>query len=148
MTGLLFGKLPAHGDFVARGLSFEERDALDAWLSASLLQARAAYRAAFEERFDAAAPWRCEGDGVAGALAASQDSAGRRFPLLLMCAGRSGDAARCEELLYAAICECWSADRLVTEVGDAPRGVVKLWRGSGRERAGAMPADLLKEMLA
>ncbi|MCC2975704.1 type VI secretion system-associated protein TagF [Sphingomonas sp. PL-96] len=146
MSALLFGKLPAHGDFVARGLAFDMRDALDGWLSASLLDARDAYGAAFEERFDAAVPWQCEGDGVAGAIAASQDAAGRRFPLLLLCGGR--DPAQCEDLLYAAIGEGWTADRLADEAGAAPQGSVARWQGNGRERAGAMPVDLLKEMLA
>ena len=59
MSGaFLFGKMPSHGDFVARGLAAEERDSLDAWLSAELADARAALGERFEERFDSAPPWR------------------------------------------------------------------------------------------
>ncbi|MFV0623292.1 type VI secretion system-associated protein TagF [Sphingomonas sp. ac-8] len=148
MSARLFGKLPAHGDFVARGLSFAERDALDAWLSASLSAARETYGDAFEERFDTAVPWQCEGEGVAGAIAASQDAAGRRYPVLLLCAGEPQAAARCEDLLYAAIGEGWSADRLAAETGPAPTGTASLWRQGTRERTGAEPADLLTAMLA
>lgn len=148
MSAQLFGKLPAHGDFVARGLSFEAREALDAWLSASMLDARDAYGDSFDDRFDAAPPWQCAGEGVAGAIAASQDSVGRRFPVLLLCAGTVDDGARCEELLYAAIGQGWNADRLAAGAGAEPQGAVARWLGNGRERTGAMPTDLLREMLA
>lgn len=146
MTALVFGKLPAHGDFVARGVTAERRETLDAWLSASLVGARDLYGAEFDERFDRAAPWLCEGDRVAGAITPSQDSAGRRFPLLLLCEG--SDAARCEELLYAAIGEGWTIDRLATEAGPAPNGSVSRWWNGDRTKADDLPADLLTAMLA
>ena len=142
-TAWVFGKLPAHGDFVARGIDARERAALDDWLSASMLAARDVYGAVFAARFDAAQPWRAEGAGVTGALAASQDAAGRRFPLLLLAA--DGDA---EALLYAAITEGWSVDRLAEEAGPAPGGPVSRWIGEAAERPGERPADLLTAMLA
>ena len=46
---ILFGKLPAHGDFVARGIDAAGRAELDDWLSASLADARAALGEAFAE---------------------------------------------------------------------------------------------------
>ena len=143
MTAWVFGKLPAHGDFVARGIGPTDSAALDDWLSASLLAARERYGDAFADRFDAAQPWRAEGDGVAGAVAASQDAAGRRFPVLLL-----GDAAAaCEDLLYAAITEGWTADQL-TEAAGAPAGPVSRWYGKAAVLEGAHPADLLTAMLA
>lgn len=144
MSALVFGKLPAHGDFVSRGLTAELRTRLDAWLSAAMVEARAAY-ADFDDRFDRATPWRAEGDGVSGAIAASQDGAGRRFPLLVLA---RGDAARCEDLLYAAIGESWTVDRLAEEAGEAPDVLPTAWRGYAGTRDGAMPADLLTAMLA
>jgi type VI secretion system protein ImpM len=111
---LLFGKLPAHGDFVWRGFAPEERDALDAWLSAALADARETAGAAFEDRYDRAPPWRFVTSAMAGALAPSQDASGRRFPLLLALHGGGEDAAAaCEALLYEAIAGGWSADALV-----------------------------------
>jgi type VI secretion system protein ImpM len=79
----LFGKLPAHGDFVARGLGAAEREALDAWLSAEMLAAREALGSDFENRYDRAPPWRFAGPDGTGVLVASVDGVGRRFPLYL-----------------------------------------------------------------
>lgn len=118
----LFGKLPAHGDFVARGLASGERDALDTWLSAEMAAARADGGSAFEDAFDAAPVWRfATADGAAwraGALAPSVDAVGRRFPLLFgwtdIASEAVGEAAiAAEHALFNAISEGWDADRLV-----------------------------------
>ena len=124
----LFGKLPAHGDFVARGLNAGDRDDLDAWLSASLSDARDVLAEAFAERYDAAPPWRfvapSDGAWQAGAMAPSVDAAGRRFPILIAIAGLSdasarAAAARCEELLYDALANRWDADTLAAVAREA-----------------------------
>lgn len=147
----LFGKLPAHGDFVARGFRHDQQARIDAWLATALADARAAFGAEFVERFDAALPWCCDGDGIAGALAASQDSLGRRFPILLLIA--DAQAPRCEALLYTAIGERWDADRLLREAGDAaPLDLATIARwwcdGAARgSRDGPCPPDLLVAML-
>ena len=85
-----FGKLPSHGDFIARGLSAPERQAWDDWVSAGLVLAREALGDGFEAAHDQAPPWRFAfGDGAfgpgrrAGAFAASVDRAGRRFLIVL-----------------------------------------------------------------
>lgn len=148
MTALLFGKLPAHGDFVARGVGQAQRQLLDAWLSTSQAAAVAAYPD-FADRFDRALPWRAEGAGVAGAISPSQDSVGRRFPLLLLVAGDGDAGSYCEDLLFRAIGEGWDADRLAAEAGSAPEGPVAGWTGPDDARlAGERPADLLTAMLA
>lgn len=148
MTAWVFGKLPAHGDFVARGMTAEDRAALDTWLSVSLLDAREAYGADFADRFDAAQPWRAEGDGVAGAIAASQDAVGRRFPLLLLADAAALDPAACEELLRSAIMEGWDVDRLAMAAA-RPSGEVQRWLGKdGRILTGERPVDLVRAMLA
>lgn len=92
MSGLAvfaFGKLPAHGDFVARGLAPGERDAWDAWASESLERARRDLGDDFEAQHDQAPPWRFAfGPGrfartwVAGALTPSIDRTGRRFVIV------------------------------------------------------------------
>lgn len=147
MTAWVFGKLPAHGDFVVRGMDAATRGMLDGWLAAAIEAARMRYPDDFAERFDAAQPWRAEGDGVAGAIAASQDAVGRRFPLLLLTDGARHDPAACEELLYAAITEGWDADQLA-EVGEGPRGTVARWVGADRSLDGTRQVDLIGEMLA
>lgn len=121
MSAFLHGKLPAHGDFVARGLEPAARDALDAWLTASLAEARDVLGERFEQGFDAAPPWRFAWRGdegwTAGAIAASVDGVGRRYPILLGRARLREDevasaAAQAEGLLYDALAEAWDADRL------------------------------------
>jgi type VI secretion system ImpM family protein len=127
---LIFGKMPAHGDFIVRGWSAAERDALDAWLSASLAEARALLGTDFEPCFDRAPPWRCA--MPAGAIAPSLDSAGRRFPLFVALRGRIGGmvSAECEELLYAAIGGRWDAARLV----EALDGIAEDQAGTAQPR--------------
>ncbi len=132
---ILFGKLPSHGDFVARGLAAEPRAAWDAWASDGLLRARERLGERFEEQHDAAPPWRfIGGPGVfgpgwrAGAIAPSIDSAGRRFVILLAAADLSpgqADAAgeaiaeTMEGLIYDAIASGWDADALIDAAGAA-----------------------------
>lgn len=85
-----FGKLPAHGDFVARGLSAAERQAWDDWASAGLQAARYGFGSEFEDRHTSAPPWRFAfgpgafGEGWrAGAFTPSVDRTGRRFIVVL-----------------------------------------------------------------
>lgn len=158
VTARLYGKLPAHGDFVSRGFTRGEAEACDAWLSASLAHARAGHGAAFDARYDHAPPWRLAGEDVGGALAPSQDAAGRRYPVLLLLdtpAPRSA-AAAVEELLYRAIAERWTADALVAaaealELSHEPDvGSDAHWsvEGDPVTLTGAYPPDLLTRMLA
>lgn len=146
----LFGKMPAHGDFVSRGLDPETRDALDRWLSDEMIAARQAYGDGFEAAYDGASPWLMVTGEGAGAICPSMDSAGRRFPLLV---GRTcnddGDAARtargCENAIYRAFADGLAADQLhealVTELpvdGGAAPGA-----GWWREENDRLPAARL-----
>lgn len=165
---MLFGKLPVHGDFVARGLAATERDALDAWLATSLADARAVLDADFEASYDSAPPWRYvaqESAGLAaGALAPSVDSVGRRFPILLACAGlepaeAEDMAAQCEGLLYEAFENGWDADTLAEAAGRiTPKATEpaapgdRWWTFGGNdfgpaEIAGARPPSLIRKIL-
>lgn len=121
----MFGKLPALGDFVSRGLDHERRDALDRWLSLGMQEARERFTEDFESRYDNAPPWcfvDCDASGQwsGGALCASTDRAGRRFPLMIASPSANADSAPaiaggCLELLYEALAGGWDADRLVAE---------------------------------
>lgn len=167
MSAFLFGKLPAHGDFVARGMGVGEREALDDWLAGSLADARASLTR-FEELYDQAPPWRFawrDANGwAAGAIAPSVDGAGRRFPVLLGRGGLSPDriegaALAAEELLYDALGHGWEADRLQAALVAAVTPLSEPWAGGeawwtlGGERftenrlAGARPAGLMRAML-
>lgn len=169
LTPLLFGKLPAHGDFVSRGFDPATRDALDAWLTASLAAARAAYGEAFEALYEEAPPWRfawASGDKwTAGAMALSVDGVGRRYPLLLALDGVTGaqvetaaDAA--ENLIYDAFADGWDVDRLYAAGAAVVPAEAEPWEGGegwwtlGAERfneaylLGARPARLIAAVLA
>ena len=122
MSAWVFGKLPTHGDFVSRGLDQVTRDRLDHWLSQAMLRARDALGERFEAAYDAAPPWRfVEQDAerwTGGALCASVDAAGRRFPLMV---GRGAPdpgtatsaAFACEEAIFQTFGEGGSVDRLM-----------------------------------
>lgn len=122
---LLFGKLPRHGDFVARGLDAREREAWDQWAARGLEAARAALGEDFEAAHETMPPWRfvdrADAGWRAGALAASIDSVGRRFVIVLAAQGLSaGQAAadgealaeRFEGLIHRGFMESLSADDL------------------------------------
>ncbi|WP_206244457.1 type VI secretion system-associated protein TagF [Novosphingobium terrae] len=140
VVALLFGKLPSHGDFVARGLPAAERAALDGWLSGEVDAARRMFAAAFDDLYDRAPPWRfarAEGPvGAAGVLAPSIDLAGRRFPLYLALAGVAAEALVaaahwCEDMLHHAFVESWHADRLVEETARFAGGSLTAgWTGA------------------
>ena len=84
-----YGKLPARGDFVGRGLPARWRGDWDGWLQRGLaLAATLLDGAALRERLAAFAPWRylalpAPGEVWCGIIVASHDRVGRAFPLTL-----------------------------------------------------------------
>lgn len=89
MTGV-YGKLPAHGDFVRRELPLSFIQPWDEWLQAGLGAARDALGSEFDATCATAPPWRfrlpagaCGSCAVVGVLLPSRDSVGRTFPLTL-----------------------------------------------------------------
>ena len=161
----MFGKLPVQGDFVARGLDFALRDALDAWLSRQMEQGRNRFGAEFEARYDAAPAWcfiDCDPDGQwsGGTLCASVDAAGRRFPVMLAvpaedAAEAAGLAAGCLETLYGAFADGLDADGLHASAVIARESA---WRpdhpswallgdGPGAELPGRFPAAIVSTMM-
>ncbi|MDB5415895.1 MAG: Protein phosphatase ImpM [Rubritepida sp.] len=88
-TGL-FGKLPAHGDFVRRLLPRSFVAPWDAWLSEGVAAAREALGEHWEAAWEAAPVWRfrlapgvCGPDAAFGVVVTSADTVGRHFPLTL-----------------------------------------------------------------
>ena len=163
VTAWLFGKLPAHGDFIARGLDPCERELLDQWLTAELAEVREAE--GFDYRYDAAPPWRFVAEEVSGwrgcAIAPSVDGAGRRFPILVSAsagnqAGASGVAEVCEDLIYSAMAERWDADTTHARLCALHHGLGEERSGwwtlgnadfAPAETSGCRPAGLLAAML-
>ncbi|MCB2078748.1 MAG: type VI secretion system-associated protein TagF [Novosphingobium sp.] len=117
----LFGKLPAQGDFVSRGLDHKVRDQLDRWLSHEMEAAKERF-ADFDERYMHAPACNfvdCDEDGrwSGGAMCASVDKVGRRFPIILSApADDAGSAAgisgACLFALHEAFSSGWDADSL------------------------------------
>lgn len=135
---LLFGKLPAHGDFVGRGIDPHDRDALDRWLAASLAEARARLGDAFDDLYEEAPAWRFAwadpAGWSAGAMALSVDSVGRRYPILIALTGLAGDqveaaAAAAENLIYDALEGGWDADRLHEAAARTTPEPMTTWEG-------------------
>jgi type VI secretion system ImpM family protein len=162
----MFGKLPALGDFVARGLDFPLRDAIDAWLSQQMQQGRDRYGPEFEGRYDASPAWcfvDCDPDGQwsGGALCASVDAAGRRFPVVLAapagdCATAAALAGGCLETLYTAFANGWDADALhgqpvdPVDLGWAPDGpgwALLAEDGPAAKLAGRFPDGVVTTMM-
>jgi len=141
----LFGKLPAHGDFVSRGLTPPEAEAWDGWASQAMEALRDA-SPVFETAHDAAPPWRFVagpsrlGPGWrAGALAPSIDAAGRRFVVVLgvqgvdpvFAAGRgTAFAEKAEETLYRALGERLTADETLAALSEASAALTEPPRGA------------------
>jgi type VI secretion system protein ImpM len=160
----VFGKLPAHGDFVARGLSASAHEAWDAFLSGSLADARSIFGDTFEARFDSAPAWRFALPDTAGAIAPSVDRAGRRFPLMLGSARTDetdggGIASACEDLLYRALSESMTVDTLWDAIGAlepaaSDDSTASGWWVDGGAEAGIAPLtdprprDLISRMLS
>ncbi|HSW20384.1 MAG TPA: type VI secretion system-associated protein TagF [Ramlibacter sp.] len=84
-----WGKLPARGDFVGRGLPQRWRSDWDGWLQTGLaLAATTLDGAALRERLRVFAPWRYlalpqPGEFWCGIIVPSHDRVGRAFPLTL-----------------------------------------------------------------
>lgn len=85
-----FGKMPAAGDFVARGLSADVRAALDRWLSAHLADAARNPDAWPDWGLRAAIP--SPGGDLAALILPSVDRAGRRYPFALVAPLMGADA--------------------------------------------------------
>jgi len=88
-TGL-FGKLPAHGDFVRRVLPRSFIGPWDEWLSQGIATARAALGEDWDAAWESAPVWRfrisagiCGPEAAVGVLATSADTVGRQFPITL-----------------------------------------------------------------
>jgi type VI secretion system protein ImpM len=111
-----YGKLPARGDFIGRGLPPRWRSDWDGWLQQGLALAAARLDAgALRERLRAFAPWRylawpAPGETWCGIVVPSHDRVGRAFPLTL--AERLGVPAPPHEI----------AARLATLTGAAMEG--------------------------
>lgn len=162
----LFGKMPAHGDFISRGMDAMTRDAFDTWLSAEMARARTVWGDEFDVRYDTAPVWHFvdEGSGTewrGGVLCCSADRVGRRYPLLIAApaadrAGAVAVSAGCLAMLGRAFADGWDVERLCAErvspedLPWQPHGAA--WALVGEdgpviEEEGSCPAGVIERML-
>lgn len=160
LTAWLFGKLPTHGDFIARGLAPDLRERIDGWLSDEMARARSDHGEVFEDRYDAAPPWRFVDGAEGGVICASIDSAGRRFPILAGLTGTGAEqaaaaAAASETAIFRTFEEGGNADALaallaesVLEDGEPPLQTGWWVDGGDHFMPGRWPDGLISRMLA
>ncbi len=164
----LFGKIPAHGDFISRGLDQATHILLDDWLSVEVARARERF-ADFDVRYVQAPPWYfvdCDAAGAwsGGALCLSVDKVGRRFPILVAAPAIGSDTAHevalaALELVFTTFSEGWDADQLalalgsvVADRGSGPLPTQSVWAieaddGTRIEMTGRFPDGLIERML-
>ncbi len=134
-SSFLFGKLPAHGDFVMRGLGEAAQQAWDDWATKELDTARAGLGDRFDAAHDISEPIRfvcgpgALGEGwQAGAVAPSIDASGRRFLILMGVGGLQeaegitlgvAVAERCEGAIRRALVDTLEADAALEAIGEA-----------------------------
>lgn len=134
-----YGKIPAAGDFIGRGLPRELTRRWDRWMEMSLRQAIDTGGGGGVWRFRAA-PCVFASVPVAGVFRLSRDRVGRRFPMLIAVAGGRPAPANPwyddAEALLAAACAGGSLEALSEGVsGLVPPGVeaggsgASFWRG-------------------
>lgn len=132
----LFGKVPAHGDFVWRGWPDALVARLDQWLTHGLSSLRAGLgEGGYADAMAQAPLWHCwltgaDGVCVHGIITPTVDSAGRMFMLLAGVAGPAADvwavasqhpgfAAAAEAAAYDALAGGVDADALASRLAGA-----------------------------
>lgn len=110
-----YGKLPAHGDFISRGLDQKSAKSVDIWLSEVIQRGQNQWGESFVTQFKSAQPWLFDGETLAAIMMPSMDKVGRLFPLLVTT--QSGIAIQAlYDRVYSAISESWLCDKLSAEL--------------------------------
>jgi type VI secretion system protein ImpM len=148
---LVFGKLPARGDFITRRASAAFLRAWDSWLQQVMIAVRERIGAAWLDAYLAAPIWRfflsaglCGEDSVTGIMMPSVDQVGRYFPLTLGSRVENGVSAgpfvAANAAWYAALEERALAaldDDFMLERFDQPAPLASAAPGSGTSGAGS-----------
>ncbi len=112
MTGpALYGKIPAHGDFVSRGLERLQRSETDAWLTQWMRRAKTEWADEFEDNYRSAQPWLFSGEHITAILMPSFDSVERLFPIFA-CVKSGAVIQDVYDAAFSAIAENETADQL------------------------------------
>lgn len=143
-----FGKIPARGDFVGRGLPASFLDAWEAWVARAMAASRNLLGGDWEQAWMIAPVWRfslaggvCGPDPVLGLMLPSVDRVGRCYPLVLAavlgglagtpdpdCGAEFLDAA--EDAARSALADDLDPDTLARRIAAAPCGGARAVDGS------------------
>lgn len=139
VAAFVLGKLPAHGDFISRGLDDEAIEAADAAVAEAITLAALRWDYRWDDVYVETPVWRFVAapgvvgrDWVAGVFMASVDAVGRQFPLmagfnaqtLALVAHAGGLTAALDEaerLARMALLEAQSVDTLLLALEEAVR---------------------------
>lgn len=139
VSAFLFGKLPAHGDFISRGLDDDTIEAADAAVAEAVTIAALRWDHRWDDVYVETPVWRfVAAPGVlgrewtAGVFMASVDAVGRQFPLVagfaaptlaLIARGEALTAAldEAETLARTALLEAHSVDTVLAAFENAAR---------------------------
>jgi len=136
-SAFAFGKLPAHGDFISRGLDDAAVEAGDAAVASAVALASERWDTLWDDVYVETPVWRFTAspgvigqDWTAGVFMASVDAVGRQFPLVagfavpsLDLLGRSAGTAqaieRVEAIIRDALLEAHSIDAVMERLAGA-----------------------------
>lgn len=126
VTGGLFGKMPAHGDFVSRGNPVIVAW-FESWLIAELIALATNEGEALDRLLAQAPVWRFalrrEGVWIAGAMLPSTDLVGRLFPLIVFAESDVATVQSHADMLAAMpLDRSTTADEAMAAIAAAPAG--------------------------
>lgn len=107
----LYGKLPAHGDFIARGLDRSQSAEIDHWLTQWMKLAKAEWAEDFDDKYRRAQPWLFSGEHLTAILMPSFDRVERLFPIFA-CVGNGAVIQDVYDATFSGIADNKTADQL------------------------------------
>lgn len=108
----LYGKLPAHGDFVSRGLDRTQSSEIDKWLTQWLKIAKTEWTDEFNDNYRNAQPWLFSGEQLTAILMPSFDRVERLFPIFA-CIGRGAIIQDIYDAIFSGIADSQKVDDLL-----------------------------------
>lgn len=123
----IIGKLPAHGDFIARGVAYKARDGFDLWLSEWMELGREQHGGDFHAVYETAAPWLLESERCTAILMPSIDAVGRLYPILAI-----SDPACLTQHLYDCLIDALQDGLSSDALRDRLRNIPRDGRGEAR----------------
>ncbi|MYM35750.1 type VI secretion system-associated protein TagF [Duganella sp. FT94W] len=143
-----FGKIPSHGDFVARRLPPTFTGPWDAWLQAGMADSRARLGDAWLPVYLDSPIWRfalgagvCGPQACYGVMMPSVDRVGRYFPFTIAAAGR----CRAPAAAWYAALEALALAALAAELSPQHHDAALLALAAAPADAGAEPALSVRE---